>query len=68
MGKWVMGLRVIRTDGHSPGVWKGALRNFLRVVDSLPKLNILGVILVMRSAERSRFGDRVAGTKVVQSR
>ncbi len=68
VGKWILGLRVIRTDGHIPGLWKGAVRNALRVVDSLPTLNIVGVILIARSAERARFGDRVAGTRVVQAR
>ncbi len=66
VGKWIMRLRVIRTDGRVPGLWKGALRNILRVVDSLPTLNILGVILIARSAERARFGDRVADTRVVE--
>ena len=68
VGKWIVGLRVIGTDGHRPGLWKSAVRNALRVVDSLPTLNILGVILILRSAERARFGDRVAGTRVIQVR
>ena len=68
LGKWVLGLRVIEADGTRPGLWKSMLRNVLRVVDSLPTLNILGVILILRSAERARFADRVAGTRVVQVR
>jgi uncharacterized RDD family membrane protein YckC len=68
VGKWVLGLRVVRTDGHRPGLWKGALRNLLRVVDSLPALNILGVIRILGSAERARFGDRVAKTRVIDAR
>jgi len=62
-----MGLRVIGTDGHLPGTWKSLLRNALRVVDSLPTLNILGVILIQRSEERARCGDRVAGTRVIRA-
>jgi uncharacterized RDD family membrane protein YckC len=68
VGKWAVGLRVVGTDGHRPGLWKGALRNALRVVDSLPAFNILGVILISCSAERARFGDRVAGTRVIEAR
>ncbi len=68
LGKWVCGLRVIGIDGRRPGMWKSAVRNILRAVDSLPTLNILGVILILRSAERARFGDRVAGTRVIQVR
>lgn len=66
LGKWVVGLRVIGIDGRRPGLWKSLLRNVLRVVDSLPTLNILGVILIQRSEERARFGDRVAGTRVIR--
>jgi uncharacterized RDD family membrane protein YckC len=67
-GKWLVGLRVVRTEGSRPGLWKGFVRNVLRAVDSLPTLNILGVILIPRSPERARFGDRVAGTRVVWAR
>lgn len=42
----------------------GAVRNALRSVDGLPALGILGIIL--RSREQARFGDRVAGTRVVK--
>ena len=65
VGKRLVGLRVVRTEGGRPGLWKGVVRNILRAVDSLPTLNILGVMLILLSAERARFGDRVAGTRVV---
>jgi uncharacterized RDD family membrane protein YckC len=65
LGKWLLGLRVVGPDGKRPGLWRSLLRNFLRSVDSLPTLNILGVILILKSEERTRFGDRVAGTRVI---
>lgn len=65
LGKRLVGLRVVGVGGGRPGLWKGFVRNVLRAVDSLPTLNILGVILILRSPERARFGDRVAGTRVV---
>jgi len=68
LGKWLLGLRVVRVGGDRPGLWKSVVRNALRLVDSLPALNILGVILILRSPERVRFGDRVAGTRVIQVR
>jgi uncharacterized RDD family membrane protein YckC len=68
LGKWLLGLRVVRVDGSRPGLWKSALRNALRLVDSLPTLGILGAILISRSVERARFGDRVAGTRVLRVR
>jgi uncharacterized RDD family membrane protein YckC len=66
LGKWVLGLRVIGLDGRRAGLWKGALRNILRLVDGLPAFNLLGVILIQRSKERTRFGDRIAGTRVIR--
>ncbi len=68
LGKWLLGLRVAGTDGGRPGLWKSVLRNVLRFVDSLPTLNILGSILILRSAEHARFGDRIAGTRVIRVR
>lgn len=68
LGKWVLGLRVTRKDGHRPGLARSALRNILRLVDGLPAFNILGIVLILRSPNRARFGDRVAGTQVIRSR
>lgn len=68
LGKRLVGLRVVRVGGGRPGLWRSLVRNVLRAVDSLPTLNILGVILILRSPERARFGDRVAGTRVVWAR
>jgi uncharacterized RDD family membrane protein YckC len=68
LGKWIMGLRVVRGAGGRPGLVKGLVRNALRVVDGLPTLNILGIILIVTSPERARFGDRVAGTRVIRVR
>ena len=64
-GKFIVGIRVINLDGAKPGLAKGAIRNLLRLVDGLPALNILGIVLIVSSPERTRFGDRVAGTRVV---
>ncbi len=68
LGKRLAGLRVVDLKGHRPGLRKGLLRNLLRIVDSLPAFNILGVMLILRSPECARFGDRVAGTRVVVCR
>ncbi len=68
LGKWVVGLRVVRTGGGRPGLTRGFLRNMLRLVDGLPAFSILGVVLILSSEERARFGDRIAGTRVVRER
>ncbi|MFO7743744.1 MAG: RDD family protein [Anaerolineae bacterium] len=66
VGKWVLGLRVVGPDGGKPGLARSAVRNLLRLADGLPAFNILGVILILRSPQRARFGDRVADTRVVR--
>ena len=68
LGKWVVGLKVVRREGGKPGLGRSAVRNLLRLVDGLPALSILGIILILRSPEGARFGDRVASTRVVRQR
>ena len=67
-GKWLLGIKVITGDGAVPGLWKSFLRNIFRVVDALPAFNLLGVILIIRSPERTRLGDRVSQSRVVHAR
>ncbi len=66
VGKWFLGLRVVRKDAGNPGLRRALLRNLLRLVDALPVLSILGVVLIIRSPEKARVGDLVAGTRVVK--
>ncbi|UCG61624.1 MAG: RDD family protein [Candidatus Zixiibacteriota bacterium] len=65
IGKRLLILRVVRLDGTTPGLKRALIRNLLRLVDGLPAFNILGVVLIVKSPERARFGDRVAGTRVI---
>jgi uncharacterized RDD family membrane protein YckC len=68
VGKWLLGLRVVRIHGDRPGLVKSLLRNVLRLVDGLPAFSLLGAVLILMSPERTRLGDRVAGTRVVRMR
>jgi uncharacterized RDD family membrane protein YckC len=65
VGKRIAGVKVIDLNGNIPGLGKSIGRNLLRFVDSLPALNIIGMVLIIQSPQRARFGDRVAGTRVV---
>ncbi|MBD3367168.1 MAG: hypothetical protein GF405_03195 [Candidatus Eisenbacteria bacterium] len=67
-GKLVSGVRVIGPDGGRPGLVRSLVRNLLRVVDGLPAFGILAAVLISTSEECARFGDRVAGTRVVRTR
>jgi uncharacterized RDD family membrane protein YckC len=68
LGKRAAGLRVERVGGGKPGLAKALVRNVLRLVDGLPIFNILGIVLISTSEEKARFGDRIAGTRVIQAR
>jgi len=66
IGKIMLSIRVVKLDGSKIGLKKSLIRNFLRLVDALPAFNILGVVLIIKSPENARYGDRVAGTRVIK--
>jgi uncharacterized RDD family membrane protein YckC len=68
MGKYMMGMRVVDLEGNRPGLKKSLIRNILRLVDGLPAFNIIGVWLILKSKEAARFGDRIAGTRVIKAK
>lgn len=67
IGKLIMRIKVIAKEGGVPGFNKSVQRNLLRLVDGLPALNILGVVMILVTRERTRVGDLVAGTRVIRT-
>jgi len=65
-GKGMLRLRIVGADGERVGLGKALLRNILRIVDGLPAFGILGAVLITSSPEKARFGDCVAGTRVIR--
>lgn len=66
VGKLVVGVRVIAVEsGKAPGWRKSTVRNVLRLVDALPALNLVGILMILATRERTRVGDLVAHTRVV---
>jgi uncharacterized RDD family membrane protein YckC len=65
IGKRALGLRVVLENDRNPGVARALVRNLLRAIDALPAFSILGIYLILSSPERARFGDRIAGTRVI---
>ncbi|MGE5699205.1 MAG: RDD family protein [Deltaproteobacteria bacterium] len=67
VGKKVMGIRVIHTDGRPISFVDSSFRNVLFLV---PYLLPLGLVIetaaMFRTPERQRLGDRIAGTRVVR--
>jgi uncharacterized RDD family membrane protein YckC len=68
IGKLLLRLRVVSLNGSRAGFVRALLRNVLRVVDSLPACGILGAVLIAATPDKVRFGDRVAGMRVIHSR
>jgi uncharacterized RDD family membrane protein YckC len=69
-GKRLLGIRVIQWRGTGIAFYQAAVRNILRVVDSLPWLLILGFyglgfLVAACNRRQRRLGDLAAGTLVV---
>jgi uncharacterized RDD family membrane protein YckC len=66
--KMLFGMRVVReTDGAKIGWQESVVRNFLRVVDVLPVLYLVGFLLALSSPKTQRLGDRIARTVVIRT-
>lgn len=67
-GKRIGGMRVIRAGGGSIGFAASAIRNILRLVDSLPIFYLTGGTFAFFTRASQRIGDLAAGTIVVKER
>jgi uncharacterized RDD family membrane protein YckC len=67
-GKRWTGLRVVKMGGTPVTFLPSALRNILRIVDSLPGFYLVGILFVMFTRNNQRLGDLAAGTIVVRER
>ena len=68
IGKKLLGIRVIQENGHSITLLSSFIRNFLRIIDSLPASYFLGILMIFFHSKHKRIGDLVAGTIVVHER
>ncbi|WP_416147254.1 RDD family protein [Salipaludibacillus sp. HK11] len=68
IGKKVIGIRVIQENGHSITLLSSFIRNFLRIVDSLPASHLLGIIMIFAYPKHKRLGDLAAGSIVVHEK
>ena len=65
-GKWLMGIRVVRTDLTYCGFWRGLARNLLLIVDAMFNF-MVGLLLIALTDNRQRLGDMAAKTVVIRS-
>jgi len=64
-GKRLLGLWVVH-DNATPITWSGALiRNFLRFIDNLPFVYVVGLVSMLIDNRFRRLGDLAAGTLVI---
>lgn len=64
-GKRHFQIRVIKDDGRPISAFDSVARNFLRIVDEMPALYVVGVLSILISRQNRRLGDFVAGTVVI---
>src|SRR5207247_8696156 len=63
-----VGLLVVRIARSAVGFVTSAVRNVLRLVDSLPSGSLVGIASILVSRRNQRLGDLAAGTLVVRER
>lgn len=68
VGKRIVGIRVIRSNGLPVQFLQVLIRNMMRPVDYLPGSYILGAITILATRRNQRVGDLVAGTVVIHDR
>jgi uncharacterized RDD family membrane protein YckC len=64
LGKRLLKLRVVRFDGSPITMKDSVVRNIFRILDGL-FLYLIAAVAVWTSNHNQRFGDRVAGTLVI---
>lgn len=67
IGKYVLGLVVVKSDGTNVGMVDSIIRNLLLIVDNLPTAYLIGIALIFVTDENQRVGDIAADTVVVRS-
>ncbi|MDR2095617.1 MAG: RDD family protein [Treponema sp.] len=65
LGKRIMGIRVVRSDGSPVNPGASFLRNLLRFADAFMSLNLIALISIAASRGFRRLGDWAADTVVV---
>ncbi|MBI5419615.1 MAG: RDD family protein [Deltaproteobacteria bacterium] len=67
IGKKVMGIRVVHTDGRPISFVDSSFRNVLFLIPYVfPLALVIETVALLKSPERQRLGDRIAKTRVVR--
>lgn len=65
VGKHLLKMRVVKTDGSRPSIGAYLLRWMLMIIDG-PALSGLGVVVMVINKDTRRIGDLAAGTMVIK--
>lgn len=69
LGKVVLGLRMVGTDGEPIGLGRAAIRTLTRIVDGLPAFYLVGFVTMLATGtRRQRIGDLAANSRVTRAR
>ncbi len=66
LGKRLMGIRVVKTNGERCDLVSALVRNALRFIDNL-FFGLIGILLIASTRKKQRLGDIFAQTVVVKS-
>lgn len=64
-GKRIAGIRIITSDGETPGLGPIVVRNLFRLLDSLPSFYLVGIASCLLTGRQVRVGDIAARTVLV---
>ncbi len=67
LGKWIMGIRVVKTDGSTPTISSYLLRWLLFMVDSVGS-GAVGAVSILVTRNNQRLGDLAADTLVIKEK
>lgn len=64
LGKQLLGIIVLRSDGRVPSLEQAVLRNLLRIIDGAGGY-LFGLLVILFTNKNQRVGDLLSGTVVV---
>lgn len=64
-GKRMAGIKIVNTQGMTPGVGQLLIRNIFRLLDAMPLFYMVGLIVCLFTQRHVRIGDLAAGTLLV---
>lgn len=66
LGKRIVGIKVVKTDGTQAGIGSYMLRSLFRIIDVQLLNGLVAIICIPVSEKSQRLGDMAAGTTVIR--